>query len=185
MTRRMNATAPKRSVLPTEIYSVLLAIVEAISLIYLASCTVSPPSNSQEMPSGHQAMVHHMGHEVMPFDLNKTQHIFEMTDSGGIQQVVTKAPNDTSQVSLIQQHLQHEAMRFSKGDYSDPASLHGAQMPGLKELAAGEAKVKVEYSALPNGAQILFTTQDIHLITAIHRWFGAQLADHGADATYR
>jgi hypothetical protein len=108
-----------------------------------------------------------------------------MTDTGGIQQVVTKDLNDTTQVALIQQHLEHEAMKFSKGDFSDPAALHGATMPGLKDLAAGAAYVKVLYSALPNGAQITFVTQNVHLITAIHRWFGAQLSDHGADATYR
>jgi hypothetical protein len=58
-------------------------------------------------------------------------------------------------------------------------------MPGVKELAAGAAQIKIEYMALPNGAQITFTTRDLNLITAIHRWFGAQLSDHGSDATYR
>jgi hypothetical protein len=38
---------------------------------------------------------------------------------------------------------------------------------------------------LPHGAQITFITSDLKLITALHRWFGAQLSDHGADATYR
>jgi hypothetical protein len=130
-------------------------------------------------------MVHQMGHQVMPFDLNQTTHIFEMTDSGGIQQVIAKDPGDKEQISLIQQHLQHEAMRFSQGDFSDPTSLHGKDMPGVKELAGGAAHLKVEYSPLPNGAQITFTTEDPQLVTAIHRWFGAQLSDHGSDATYR
>jgi hypothetical protein len=58
-------------------------------------------------------------------------------------------------------------------------------MPGVKELARGAAQIKMEYTALSNGAQITFTTRDLQLITAIHRWFGAQLSDHGADATYR
>jgi hypothetical protein len=160
-------------------------LMSAISLIFLAGCIASSPSNSQGMSSSHQGMVHHMGHQVMPFDLNKTLHIFEMTESGGIQQVIARIPSDSAQIALIQQHLQHEAMKFINGDFSDPTSLHGAHMPGLKELAADAAKIKVEYAILPNGAQITFTTQDIHLITAIHRWFGAQLSDHGADATYR
>ena len=126
-----------------------------------------------------------MGSQVMPFDLSKTQHIFQMTESGGIQQVIAKDPNDAEQVALIRQHLQHEAMRFSAGDYSDPTALHGADMPGVRELAAGAAQMTIDYSTLPNGAQLTFVSQDLHLITAIHRWFGAQLSDHGADATYR
>ncbi len=133
----------------------------------------------------HQKMIHDMGHNVMPFDINKTVHIFEMTESGGIQQVIAKDPNDTEQIQLIREHLQHEAMRFRKGDFSDPASLHGASMPGIKELAAGASKMSIIYSAIPNGGQITFTTHDIHLLTAVHRWFGAQLSEHGADATYR
>ncbi len=186
MTMQPNKIDFKRRIVVTARMITFPALMGAISLFFLAGCIGSSPStNSHKMPSGHQGMIHHMGHQVMPFDLSKTLHIFEMTESGGIQQVISKVPNDTAQVSLIQEHLQHEAMKFSTGDFSDPASLHGAAMPGLKALAAGAAKIKVEYSMLPDGAQITFTTQDIHLITAIHRWFGAQLSDHGADATYR
>ena len=38
------------------------------------------------------------------------------------------------------------------------------------------------YAALPNGAQISYETTDLRLIDALHRWFAAQLADHGHDA---
>jgi len=40
----------------------------------------------------------------------------------------------------------------------------------------------VKYAPLPERAQISFDTNDVHLVTAIHRWFGAQLSEHGADA---
>jgi len=129
-----------------------------------------------------QEHVHHMGHEVMPFDLAKTTHIFRMTDSGGVQRVVVKDETAMDQVDMIRQHLKHESESFRRGDYSDPAMLHGAEMPGLKDLQAGAAKIEVSYTALPNGAEIEFKTTDHHLQTAIHRWFGAQLSEHGADA---
>ncbi len=83
---------------------------------------------------------------------------------------------------MIQQHLKHEAEAFQRGDYSDPATLHGREMPGLKELQAGAKQIEVSYSDLPDGAELVFRTTDLHLLTAIHRWFGAQLSDHGADA---
>jgi hypothetical protein len=73
-------------------------------------------------------------------------------------------------------------MRLSEGDFSDPRSLHGQDMPGVKELSEGASMIRIDYSELPNGAQITFETDDVRLITAIHRWFGAQLSDHGADA---
>jgi hypothetical protein len=75
-----------------------------------------------------------------------------------------------------------ESERFQHGDYSDPATLHGADMPGLKEIQTGAPHIKVSYTPLPNGAEIMFETTDAHLLTALHRWFGAQLSEHGADA---
>ncbi len=168
----------KQSLLLVASSSILVAVLGTLGVLFWAGWLTQPPTNQQ-------AMVHNMGGHVMPFDLNQTTHIFEMTESGGIQQVIAKGPGDKGQITLIQQHLQHEAMRFRAGDFSDPTSLHGADMPGVRELARGSAQLKVEYAALPNGAQVTFTTQDLQLITAIHRSFGAQLSDHGSDATYR
>lgn len=158
--------------------SALLAVLATLGMLLWAGWLTKPQANSQ-------TAVHDMGSQVMPFDLGETTHIFEMTESGGIQQVIANDASDSAQIKLIQQHIQHETMLFSTGDFSDPMSLHGADMPGVKELAAGVAQIQIEYATLPNGAQITFTTQDLGLITGIHRWFGAQLSDHGADATYR
>lgn len=96
--------------------------------------------------------------------------------------MVSRDPDDSDQIALIRQHLQHEAEMFRTGNYSDPIKLHGADMPGLKELKEGAARIKVTYAALPSGAEIIFETTDLHLLTAVHRWFGAQLSEHGADA---
>ncbi len=79
----------------------------------------------------------------MPFDLNKTNHAFKKTADGGIQQVVAKDPNDSTQISLIRTHLQMEAQMFQKGDYQDPAQLHGASMPGLAALSKGASQIQV------------------------------------------
>ena len=157
----------------------------ALAILWIAGLMGEVGLPASSYADDRQGMIHAMGAQVMPFDLGKTLHVFEMTESGGIQQVVIRNPTDLDQVPLIQQHLRHEAMRFARGDYSDPTSLHGAEMPGLQELTAGAARIKVDYEALPNGAQITFSTDDIHLVTAVHRWFGAQLSDHGSDATYR
>lgn len=177
MNGNTNVINYRRNLLLVAGSSALLAILGTLGVLFWAGW-LRPPVISK------QAMVHNMGAEVMPFDLNQTTHIFEMTESGGIQQVIANNPSDNAQIALIQQHIQHEVMLFKAGDFSDPSSLHGDTMPGVKELSAGAAQIRIEYEALPNGAQITFTTQDLHLITAIHRWYGAQLSDHGADATY-
>ena len=150
-------------------------LVHWIVILTLISCVSVFAGTRQEH-------VHEMAHHVMPFDISKTVHIFKMTESGGVQRVIAKDPGATDQIILIQQHLQHEAERFQQGDYSDPAKLHGADMPGLKDLQAGASHIKVSYTALPSGAEITFKTTDLHLLTALHRWFGAQLSEHGADA---
>ena len=136
------------------------------------------------VPNHHsrQEQVHHMGHHVMPFDLSKTLHIFRMTESGGVQQVVVRDGADTEQIALIRKHLQVEASAFQRGDFADPAKVHGAEMPGLKELQQGAGQIKVSYADLPNGAEIIYATSDLRMLTAIHRWFGAQLSEHGRDA---
>jgi len=147
-----------------------------VVVLVIIGCTVAWAQTKQEH-------VHQVGHSAMPFDLSKTTLIFRMTESGGVERVIVRDPTAQDQVVLIQQHLQHEAKAFQRGDYSDPASLHGADMPGLRDLEAGAARIKVSYTALANGAEITFETADLHLLTAIHRWFGAQLSEHGSDAT--
>jgi hypothetical protein len=152
-----------------------LSLSRAVVLFLALGCSLTVAQTRQEH-------VHHMGSGVMPFDLAKTTHIFRMTESGGVQRVIANDATAKDQIALIQQHLKHEAEAFQRGNYSDPATLHGADMPGLKELEAGAKQVKVSYSALPAGAEITFKTSNRRLLTAIHRWFGAQLSEHGADA---
>jgi hypothetical protein len=157
-----------------ESFQVLCMVLAIAGLVCVGSTAACAQSRQEH--------IHNMSHSVMPFDISKTLHIFKMTESGGVQQVVSRDPGDSDQIALIRQHLQHEAKMFQAGNYSDPAKLHGADMPGLKELKDGASRIKVTYATLPLGAEIIFETTDIHLLTAVHRWFGAQLSEHGADA---
>ena len=170
--RRSHAGRMNTSIIP--IPGRRLRIVAAAFLLALSAA--APAQTMQEHVHGH-------GRDVMPFDLGETVHIFRMTEDGGTQQVVVRgdAP-DPQQVHLIQQHLAMEAAAFQKGDFADPAHLHGRDMPGLREMRAGAPRMQITYGVLPNGAEIRFHTNDIKLITAVHRWFGAQLSEHGADA---
>ena len=122
------------------------------------------------------------GAQVMPFDLDKTTHVFERVADGGLQTVTADMANDQGQIQLIREHLRKEADAFRRGDFSDPARIHGYDMPGLKALRAGASRISVEYSDVPNGAQIKYVTSDTALIHALHQWFDAQLADHGEHA---
>jgi hypothetical protein len=115
---------------------------------------------------------------VMPFDLNATTHTFTKTDTGGVQEVEANDPADQANITLIRAHLQHEADQFAKGVYADPATIHGTNMPGLRELRAGADLVQIRYEQIPVGARITYSSTDRVLVAALHAWFDAQTSDH-------
>jgi hypothetical protein len=92
-----------------------------------------------------QAVVAERGANVMPFDLDRTTHIFQNRTDGGLQQVVADDLSDAAQIALIRTHLQEEAAKFERGDFGDPASIHGQMMPGLSALRQGYAQITVIY----------------------------------------
>jgi hypothetical protein len=96
--------------------------------------------------------------------------------------VVADDPNNSEQIELIRQHLAEEAERFARGDFHDPAMIHGEHMLGLHALIMGAENIRIEYSEIADGAQILYTTENAALVDAIHAWFDAQLLDHGSHA---
>ena len=129
-----------------------------------------------------QEEVAQKGAEVMPFDLEETTHVFEKTQTGGVQKVVADDPNDAEQVALIREHLEEEAAAFRRGDLSDPSEIHGEEMPGLEELEAGAEEMDIRYLDLPDGAKIEYEISDPTLVAALHDWFDAQSSDHGDHA---
>ena len=130
-----------------------------------------------------QAEVARLGPDVMPFSLKATTHIFTKTAKGGVQRVVTKRGADAQQVKLVREHLHDIQTQFLKGDFSGPTHIHGAEMPGLAELqAAKPGQISIEYKEVAAGAELTYRTSDAKLVTSLHRWFDAQLSDHGPDA---
>jgi hypothetical protein len=151
-------------------------IISSVALAVLFATAILPAQTRQ-------GEVAARGAKVMPFDLEQTTHVFQKLDDGGLQKVVVKDPSNKKQIALIQSHLKEESERFRKGDFSDPAKIHGEDMPGLAQLKAGAAKIDIRYTSLPDGAQIRYTTKDPMLVTALHQWFSAQLSDHGHHAS--
>ena len=130
-----------------------------------------------------QAEVARLGADVMPFSLKATTHIFAKTDRGGVQRIIAKNAADARQVKLIREHLRDIRLQFLKGDYSGPMHIHGAAMPGLAVLKASKpGQIGIDYKDVKAGAELTYGTSDVKLVTALHQWFDAQLADHGSDA---
>lgn len=56
-------------------------------------------------------------------------------------------------------------------------------MPGLEELrSAKQGQMAIVYRAVDGGAELTYRTSDPMTVAALHKWFDAQLSDHGADA---
>lgn len=152
-------------------------------ILYLSLFLLSSPLVAENTPQERVAEVAQRGSQVMPFDLDKTMHIFSKTEQGGIQQVIAKDKSDSRQIDLTREHLIEIGQQFTQRNFSGPEHIHGKDMPGLKELRnAATNAINITYSELDNGAQIEYTSTKPTLINAIHQWFDAQLKDHDRHA---
>ncbi|HEY8524597.1 MAG TPA: hypothetical protein VIL48_06525 [Acidimicrobiales bacterium] len=167
---------------PTSALARALAAALVVALVP-ALAAVGCGGEAATSTSERQEEVARRGAAVMPFDLDATTHHFEPVDDGLVETVVAEDPADSEQVRLVRRHLAGEAERFARGDFADPAVIHGDGMPGLAELRAGAARIAVTYREVPAGGRITFRTADPDLVAALHRWGEAQVADHGHHAT--
>lgn len=119
--------------------------------------------------------------QLVPYDLDQTQMTFTRSVHGGVQHVIAKSADNIRQIKLIQANLLKMAIDFRKGDFSVTEKIHGAAMPGLAQLKKAEMyDIKYEYKALPNGAQIHYSTEYPQYVQALHEWFDAQMSEHGS-----
>ena len=159
------------------------AIAIGVSVIAVAAVAVSVAARGGEHDGTHdrQAAVAERGSQVMPFDLDRSTHRFVKADDGGLQTVVSD-DRDPKQIALIRAHLRKEARLFRRGVFADPVTIHGPEMPGVAELRAGASRIDVAYGDTSTGAQLRYRTDEPELVDALHRWFDAQVSDHGEHA---
>lgn len=170
---KVNNSSPSRNLKP------LIISLGIVSLLSIAGVIFLRQNMAMHQRQAEVALV---GSQVMPFDLEATTHEFKPLPNGGLQTVTADNPTDSQQIELIQSHLEEESAKFQNGDFSDPAKIHGKDMPGLASLQSGFSDVDVQYTALANGGQIRYVTDSANLVTAIHTWFNAQRSDHGHHA---
>jgi hypothetical protein len=169
---------------PARVYLAIAAVL-AVAVSAVAYVLLSQDGPTGPSPAERQSQIAAKGRRVMPFDLDRTTHRFDKSDSGGVQSVIADDPQDQRQIELIREHLTKEAGGFAQGDFGDPASIHGTDMPGLQDLQRGHDRVEVRYTQLPDGARINYTTSDSSLVHALHAWFDAQVSDHGSHAEHK
>ncbi len=150
----------------------------------LAAVVLATPLVSVAADASRQTQVERNSDKVMPFSMRSSKHVFAPTSTGGVQTVLVPSGNRV-QVGLVRSHLRKEAAAFARGDFADPASIHGGDMPGLHAMHAGSKRITIRYADVPNGATITYTTADPALVSALHAWFRAQVNDHGPHAAMK
>ena len=124
------------------------------------------------------SMLAAIGAPVMPFNPHSVTHAFQKNQTGGIQQITAKDPNDKDLVAAIRTHLEAEAERFGNGQYSDPAWTHGKAMPGVKYLKAIKpGQMAITYRNVQGGAAVDYVGRDAATVEAIHKWLDAEISD--------
>jgi len=114
----------------------IIAILLAVGYVYAGE-----PADKKRLDE-----IAERGAHVMPFDLDKTVHVFSKTSDGGIQQVIVKDKSDSAQIRLIREHLSEISKEFVQGDFSKPVRIHGKSMPGLAMLKTADPdELKIEY----------------------------------------
>jgi|SRR5580698_6929915 hypothetical protein len=117
---------------------------------------------------------------IMQFDQSVAMHMFLPDANGGVMEIVVHSM-DAHQIALVRSHLLDEAAKFAKGDYADPASIHGQSLPGLSALESSASHVSVRYFETPTGAAIMLSSANPAMVSAIHAWLSAQKHDHDSD----
>lgn len=160
------------------------ALIAAAALVVALVLTgaVVAAGRHDNVASTRQEEVAAKGRRVMPFDLDRTTHVFTKLPDGGRQTVTADEGAGSDQVPLIQGHLRAEATAFAAGDFTDPTSIHGADMPGVARLSGAGDRLRITYADTATGAELAFSTADRDLVGAVHAWFDAQVSDHGRHA---
>ena len=115
-------------------------VIAFLGLFFITTLTYSQESADEKRLDE----VAERGAHVMPFDLERTLHIFSKTNHGGIQQVIVKNKSDTEQINLIRSHLSKIAAEFKRSNFSNPEKIHGKNMPGLADLkTAKDGQIKI------------------------------------------
>jgi hypothetical protein len=58
-------------------------------------------------------------------------------------------------------------------------------MPGLTELERGFRRITVVYRPRAGGAALRYRTRSRGMVSALHKWFAAQVHDHAPNAELR
>ena len=134
--------------------------------------------NKQESPAEHHCQMMKHGEMAMGFSQVKTTHHFQLTASGGVIEVQTNDPADTTTRDQIRQHLQGISKAFAQGDFSSPMMTHGKTPPGVPEMQRLKDDLSYKYFETDRGGKVLISAANPETLKAVHEFLRFQIEEH-------
>lgn len=157
--------------------------------LVLCACQGAPPRSDQpsaatRTPAADSAFaaVQARGMEVMGVSQTASSHVFEDLPDGGRIVYTADTPTDSQAVATIRAHLRDIAGAFAAGDFSQPARVHGRDVPGSAVLAQRRATVRYTMTERPAGGELRIVTTDPATLAAVREFLQFQRNDHRAPA---
>jgi hypothetical protein len=153
---------------------ILIGIASALAATLASPLAAQSASSCPALHSG----IESRGDHVMGFDHDKTTHHFRLTPAGGVIEVTANSESDTASRDAIRGHLSHIARMFADGDFEAPMLIHDQVPPGVPVLKEMRKAIAWTYADLPNGGEVVITTDDAKALAAVHEFLRFQIEDH-------
>lgn len=134
--------------------------------------------NKEESPAEHHCQMMKHGEMVIGFSQVKTTHHFQLTASGGVIEVQTNDPADTTTRDQIRKHLQGISKAFAQGDFSSPVMTHGKTPPGVPEMQRMKGDLSYKYVETDRGGKVLISAANSETLKAVHEFLRFQIEEH-------
>jgi hypothetical protein len=119
------------------------------------------------------------GKSAMGVDQYTSIHRFDdLADGGRIE--LQRDRDDSAGISAIRAHMRTIARAFAAGDFSTPATVHLAEVPGSATMRAKRSAIEYGVMDLPRGAALRIRSADREAVAAVHQFLAYQRREHRA-----
>ena len=148
--------------------------------VTITSIVLTSPSRALAQQRADSAFreLQERGKRVMGVDQYTSSHVFQSLPDGGRIEL-QRDVDDSLGIRVIRAHMRDVAARFTAGDFSLSADVHGTHaIPGTATMRSSSAMIRYLYRELPRGGEVRLTSSDAAAIKVIHEVLAFQRSDH-------
>ncbi|HYY35506.1 MAG TPA: hypothetical protein VE867_03945 [Candidatus Binatia bacterium] len=118
------------------------------------------------------------GNNAMELNQEKMINHFKLLPNGGAIEITANEPSDIATRDAIRQHVAKIAAMFAEGNFRIPTFVHHQRLPSVEAMTRLKNKISYTAANLPNGAQVLITTENPEALNAVHDFLRLQIQEH-------